>query len=220
MVRAQAGTDAAERMIRLVFGGPEWAGRYDEAELSSSDRPRAPLPRSPRAEREWRVSRALAARLRRECRVSPDSPVMLSHSAGHALVALAPPGVRIGVDLERCRPRDVAALAQWVCSSDERQALAEQPSGEGRLRLFYLLWTLKEALVKAADLAFPADMARVGLRWRDGEPVLVAPAGRWRAEVHALGQEWVAAVVWDGEAALDGSDWKTERIGAWDARLQ
>ena len=114
-------------MIKLVFGGPEWADRYDESSLSEKDQPRARESRSLRAECDWRVSRALLAWLRQASPLELAGGVAsLSHSHGHALVAMAAAGMRLGVDLEQRRPRNITGLAQWVCSANEQRQLAEQ----------------------------------------------------------------------------------------------
>ena len=181
-------------MFRIKCADLSWEALYDPDTLSANDRARAALPRAPRAQRDWRVSRALAAALRCEAGVSADAPVALSHSQGHALAALAPPGWRVAVDLERCRPRDVTALAQWVCSPAEQAALAALPEGVERLEAFYVLWTLKESLLKAAGLPFPAGMAQVGVDPADD--TLRAPGDGWHARVWRLPGDWIAAAVW------------------------
>ncbi|THF62760.1 4'-phosphopantetheinyl transferase superfamily protein [Pseudothauera rhizosphaerae] len=157
------------------------------------------MPRAARAERDWRVSRALAAWLRRQAGLAADAPVSLSHSRAHALAADAPQGFALGVDVELCRPRDAGALAQWVCTPAERALLDGVADAAARLEYFYVLWTLKEALLKAAGLDFPAGMATVGLR-PAGEgcagTVLRAPPGAWEAAVCGLPDGWIAAVAW------------------------
>ncbi|WP_086067798.1 4'-phosphopantetheinyl transferase family protein [Bordetella genomosp. 8] len=128
----------------------------------------------------------------------------LSHSGGHAIVAVAPAGWQVGVDLEALRPRDTARLAPWCCSEEEAGALASGAVDADRLRAFYLLWTLKESFIKAAGLAFPADMRRVGLTgaglpgaglswagWR-----LRAPGSRWRAWSAIVDDAWMVSVAW------------------------
>ncbi|MGN6578952.1 MAG: 4'-phosphopantetheinyl transferase family protein [Bordetella sp.] len=187
--------------VVLGWAAPESAAHYDPASLRPEDSARIDQPRGARAERDWRASRALLASLPRGSRVAS-----LSHSQGHALcVALAPDGpqLRLGVDLERIRPRDVAALGRWVCNAGEQQALAALSAEPARqLDYFYMLWTLKEAFVKAAGLDFPMDMQRVGL---DGGPqgalILRPPMGAWGALLLRLEPDWMAALVWEGAAA-------------------
>jgi 4'-phosphopantetheinyl transferase len=72
----------------------------------------------------------------------------LSHSGGLALVAVAPGGFEVGVDVERHKPRrDLARLAaRWLPAADAA-AVAEAP-GAARERVFYAAWTRHEARVK------------------------------------------------------------------------
>jgi len=187
-------------MIELCLGTPTWQCRYEPEDLCDADRARLPVARAPRAERDWRVSRAAGSALRRAAGAGRNAPLALSHSNGHALVALAPAGWALGVDLERCRSRDVDALAGWVCTAEERRALMAHADAAARLQYFYVLWTLKESLLKAAGLAFPAGMAQVGLA-QAGTPaaVLRAPQGHWQAMAWRLPQDWVAAAAWRPE---------------------
>jgi hypothetical protein len=82
----------------------------------------------------------------------------LSHSDGLALVAVAPGGTKVGVDVEQLRPRrDLARLAKrWLPAADA-DAVAAAADGE-RERLFYAAWTRHEARVKCtgAGLGGPA----------------------------------------------------------------
>ncbi|WP_255444366.1 4'-phosphopantetheinyl transferase superfamily protein [Achromobacter sp. LC458] len=169
---------------------------YRVQDLSENDALLAPARSGPKAREDWRVSRALLHDVRRS---TPAGGVTsLSHSGGHAVCARAPDGWAVGADLERLRTRDFAALAAWVCSKEEAVALAAL-EGPAQCHRFYLLWTLKEALIKAAKLAFPADMATVGLA-RDGDGTwrLRAPPGPWQAASWMVGDAWMASVVWQG----------------------
>lgn len=214
--------------IIVAFGDASWSSRYRVEDLSRADRARAHAPRAPRADQDWRVSRALAAWLRGQAGVAADAPVSLSHSRAHALVAHGPPGLALGVDLERCAPRDVPALASWVCTDAERRMLHEARDPAARLERFYLLWTLKEALVKAAGLEFPADMALVGLDTpteSGGHVRLRAPQGLWRAATWRLPGDWVASAAWRfacaaamstvAEPRWVGSPTPVRVLGAW-----
>lgn len=211
----------------LGWAVPESAAHYDPAALRPEDRARAGQARGARAELDWKASRALLASLPRGSCVKS-----LSHSRGHVLCAASAqdlPGMRMGVDLERIRPRNVADLGRWVCDAAEQQALARLEAGSrGQLDYFYMLWTLKEAFVKAAGLDFPADMHRVGF---DGEPAgalrLRPPAGAWSAMLLRLEPDWMAALVWeDGGAASPRLAWHAgpgaalppcRRLGQWRA---
>jgi 4'-phosphopantetheinyl transferase len=81
----------------------------------------------------------------------------LSHSGALALVAVAPAGTDVGVDVERLRPRrDLRRLAErWLPAAD---AVTVATAGEDeREAVFYAAWTRHEARVKCtgAGLAGP-----------------------------------------------------------------
>lgn len=152
--------DASRLSLSLWWADEGAVGAYRTQALSPEDAARAAAIRSPKATRDWRVSRALLQCVR-EAMPAPHT-LSLSHSGGRALCARAPADWAVGVDLERMRPRATAALADWICDEPER-AWLRQADGAVRLERFYLMWTLKEAFVKAAGLDFPADMAAAGL---------------------------------------------------------
>ena len=135
----------------------------------------------------------------------------ISHSGGHGLLAVAPEG-RIGVDVEeRALQRDLGALASAVFTPDEQAELAEA-GGFRRTRLFYRLWTIKEALIKALGTGFQLDPAgfevppamRRGVTAGDFRfPHL--PAVAWRVE--NLGNEhFAAAVAHERDPASDATN--------------
>lgn len=179
--------------LLIWWADPSAASSYGVEHLSADDAVRAPAIRSGKAQRDWKVSRALLHHAR-SARPDPGA-ASLSHSGGHALLATAPPGWKVGVDLEAIRPRNVDGLAQWVCSPAERDHLAALPE-DARLLCFYQLWTLKEAFIKAAGLDFPADMASVGLDPMRPGRSLRSPPGNWRACSYRAGDGWMASVVW------------------------
>lgn len=80
----------------------------------------------------------------------------VSHSGNHGLVAYAPTG-RLGVDIEERDPRrDLSLLIDTVLGPEERTALA-LTQGQARTHLFFKLWTLKEAVLKALGEGFALD---------------------------------------------------------------
>jgi len=186
----------------IAWADPSVAASYRTANLNGQDAARATLPRSTRAQRDWQVSRALLHDVRT---TTGDQVYSLSHKHGHAVCAAAPAGWRVGMDLERIKPRDVARLADWVCTPQERRMLADLDDHR-RLAHFYMLWTLKEAFIKAADLAFPADMIRVGLAAGEaGSATLRAPPGQWQACAWRLEPDWMVSVVWQAPTATGPS---------------
>jgi hypothetical protein len=72
----------------------------------------------------------------------------LSHSGGLALVALAPGGIDVGVDIERIKDRrDLARLAaRWLPDCDAVAVAAVPPADQAAV--FYPAWTRHEARVK------------------------------------------------------------------------
>ncbi len=73
----------------------------------------------------------------------------VSHSGRHGLIATALHGW-LGVDVEERAPgRDMTGIGSMVYGPRERQLL-ELAEGAQALHLFYRIWSLKEALIKAA----------------------------------------------------------------------
>ena len=122
----------------------------------------------------------------------------LSHSGQHGLIALAPQG-RLGVDVEeRVARRDLDELSEAVFGPHERSAFAAT-RGCDRVQLFFRLWTIKEALIKALGMGFSFDVSQFEV-----PPVLYQgrmsifcfpqlPAVRWRVEY--LGNEDFSAAI-------------------------
>ncbi len=82
----------------------------------------------------------------------------VSHSGRHGLIAIAPQG-RIGVDVEeRVAHRNMDLLIQGVFGKTEQAELASA-QGYGKLHLFFRLWTIKEALIKAHGMGFALDVS-------------------------------------------------------------
>ena len=116
----------------------------------------------------------------------------LSHSTGHGLIAFASrerPRRRLGIDAEVRRPgRDFDGIAGVVFGAEERAALAAA-GGEDKVRLFYRLWSLKEALIKALGTGFSLHPSRFEV-----PPAMIRetnsgvfrfphlPADRWRLD--------------------------------------
>ncbi|MYE36870.1 MAG: 4'-phosphopantetheinyl transferase superfamily protein [Rhodobacteraceae bacterium] len=82
-----------------------------------------------------------------------NASVNLTHSGNHGLVGIAPEG-QLGIDLEVPVERsNVEGIGQMVFTDDEQSELASA-TGKEKLNLFYRLWTLKEALIKALGTGF------------------------------------------------------------------
>ena len=193
----------------LWFADPSAQELFDASALSASDRGRLSF----RREREFKVSRALKAFTHAETRT-----YSLSHSAGHAALLLAPEGMRVGVDLEAVRPRDVLRIARFAFQEREVAAL-EATAESQRDELFYMLWTLKEALGKALQLnlldalrqcVFTRDMNG----WNGSAPTSSA----WSAQVFRARDNFILAAAYVGvsePASLMKWDWPPQRAAEW-----
>ena len=123
----------------------------------------------------------------------------VSHSGKYGLVAFNSEG-RIGVDVEERRVReDLDGLIETVFAPQEQLALSVL-AGEPQLRLFYELWTIKEALVKALGDGHHIDFSEIqappGMRLGEPEGVFRfphLPTLTWRVE--NLGNEAFAAAL-------------------------
>ena len=123
----------------------------------------------------------------------------VTHSGQHGLVAVAPKG-RLGVDIEEGAPRRrLQGLIEAVFSPGE-QAEFEDLDESGKLRLFFRLWTLKEALVKAhgkglsmkvSEIEIPVAMRRGAMSSTCRFPQL--PGATWHLE--NIGTDDFAAAV-------------------------
>ena len=99
----------------------------------------------------------------------------MSHSAGHAALAIGYGMDALGVDLEHTRPRPFADLLSAFARPEE-EAWWQQSPDPGQA--FYRLWTLKEALFKAQSAdAEPRGLIALGLRRPVGTGVASAGPG-------------------------------------------
>jgi 4'-phosphopantetheinyl transferase len=94
----------------------------------------------------------------------------LSHSGELALVAVAS-GTEVGVDVEQVLPlADLWSLARRVLGAAESEALRGQPPAR-QLEEWYLAWTRKEAVLKAAGRGLEVDPRDVQMLAPDYAPV-------------------------------------------------
>lgn len=123
----------------------------------------------------------------------------VSHGGRHGLIILAQRG-RIGVDVEeRLVDRDLDGYIRTLFAPGERSEL-EASKGRDKVELFYRLWTLKEALVKAAGDGLTLDTCdfEIPLAMIHGESdgefsFPGTPSTRWRLE--NIGNERFAAAI-------------------------
>ena len=125
----------------------------------------------------------------------------VSHSGRHGLMAFSHRD-GLGVDVEERLPRrDLDGIGSKVYGPSERQALAAA-TGAQKVHLFYRLWSLKEALIKALGTGFSLNPSRFEVPG----PVLEgarssdfrfphSPEYPWR--LHDLGEpRFAAALAW------------------------
>ena len=141
--------------------------------------------------REFRVSRALKARFKKR------GKFCISHKSayGKTIVAVGFARQKFGLDLEILKPRNFAAASEFCFNAFERELLAAADESEKAL-VFYKIYTIKEALIKARYLGFYA-LARVGLaRGADGEVLALDERGRaWSHKSYILEGEILISLV-------------------------
>ena len=83
----------------------------------------------------------------------------VSHSGQHGLIAIAAHD-GIGIDVEeRVAQRDLEGIGSLVYGPVERRLLAAA-AGREKVHLFYRLWSMKEALIKAIGAGFALSPSR------------------------------------------------------------
>lgn len=193
----------------LWLADPSAQQLFDASALSAADRAR----RSLRREREFQVSRALKAFTKADALTHS-----LSHSAGHAALLIAPPGMRVGVDLEAVRARDVLRIARFTFHEQEVAAL-EAAAEHERDELFYVLWTLKEAMGKALQLNLMDALrhcvfTRGARGWSGDAPTSSA----WSAQVFRTPANFILAAACVGVSEpppLEMWEWPPQRAAEW-----
>ncbi|MYA89629.1 MAG: 4'-phosphopantetheinyl transferase superfamily protein [Boseongicola sp. SB0662_bin_57] len=131
----------------------------------------------------------------------------VSHSGRHGLIALAPEG-RIGVDVEeRSTKRNLDVCIRLLFAPDER-AEFETVCAQDKVKLFYRLWTLKEAMIKAVGAGLSIDTAKFEIPLamvRGGKSGIFrfpdTPAVAWRLE-NIGNAEFAAAIAHEHDEAL------------------
>lgn len=119
----------------------------------------------------------------------------LSHSGARALIGTAP-AAPIGVDVEVIRPiPDAGQIARMHFAADEAAALLALPP-DAVERVFYGLWTRKEALVKALGTGLSLPLDRFSVTLPPAPPRLLrwAGAGGWTLEEIDVDPDYAATV--------------------------
>ena len=123
----------------------------------------------------------------------------ITHTGQHGLIAVSD-GCRLGIDAEvRREGRDFDGIGEQVYGENELSLLKVR-AGPAKARLFYRLWAMKEALIKAIGTGFslspskfevPAEMLRDAREGLFRFPHM--PACAWHLE--NLGEERFAAAI-------------------------
>ena len=154
------------------------------------------------APREWRFDRVADGKPALAGGRAPLPSFSLTHGAGMVACAIAPPGVAVGVDVERVDRRvDYERLASRFFAPPEIAALA---SLDDRMRCerFFDLWTLKEAAVKALGRTLLPLLPSIAFEIREqpggaaicGRGPLFADRARWTFALHTLETDYRLAV--------------------------
>ena len=130
----------------------------------------------------------------------------LSHSEQRAVLAISV-AAEVGIDLERERPIEHVDLAKRYFHPNEVAAITASHDETEQRRAFFLIWTLKEAIVKAlgTGLSTPLDSFEVAIG--TSTPGLAfapegAPQTWWLHAAMADGYCWALAVPGVGEVEL------------------
>lgn len=197
---------------------PDAANHFEPSRLSDSDNDEWTAIRTPRRRIDWASSRALLDAVP----VGADRRSSLSHSHGHAALAVVADSVAVGVDVEWLAPRDFVAIANFAYAAAEAAHLATLGDPANVRATFYQFWTLKEAFAKALRLPL-ADALR-GCCFVDpsGARRAVIPTSRpWRAMVFAPRPQLRLAVAFVTESAttlpeaLSTMEWPRPRGREW-----
>ncbi len=109
----------------------------------------------------------------------------VSHSGPHGLIALAAREA-LGVDVEERLPRrDLDGIGSLVYGSGERRLLA-RAEGHDKVHLFFRLWSMKEALIKALGSGFSLSPSRFEVP----EPMLQGARSSLFRFPHASSESW------------------------------
>ena len=82
----------------------------------------------------------------------------VSHSGKNGIIAFSPEG-RLGVDVEDLAPQSNMGLLAEAAFTTSEQAALGSIDGTEKLRLFFRIWTIKEALIKAVGMGLSLDMS-------------------------------------------------------------
>ena len=132
----------------------------------------------------------------------------LAHSHDSALIAVAR-GREVGIDLERIRDNvESLKLAERFFSPGELEHLRHLPTDQAN-RLFFTLWTSKEAYLKARGTGLSLGLDRFEVRLVPEEPMArVRLLGESREHENYLVRILSLGPDYAGAVAAEGEDWR------------
>ena len=197
---AQALLSDDERARQRSFVSPELRRRFGAARAGLRTLLGRHLDRDPR-------SLAFATNEFGKPRLAGDGQVHfnLSHCEERAVLAVS--DAEVGIDLERDRPIEHVDLARRYFHANEVAAITASRDEAEQRRAFFLVWTLKEAVVKAlgTGLSTPLDSFEIAIGTSTPR-LAIAPEGApqtwWLHAAMANGYCCALAVPGVGEVEL------------------
>lgn len=104
-----------------------------------------------------------------------EATISLSHRAGRAICAIAPPGVKLGCDLEAVEEHSAAFLADYFTRT-EQYLISSSAKGEQAVATA-LLWSAKESALKALHEGLRLDTRAVSVSIERSQ---LGDSGEWR----------------------------------------
>jgi len=127
--------------------------------------------------------------------------VSLSHSEDWMLLAVSRMH-RLGVDIERIDPdADVVRLAQRFFTTDEAATLSVLPEDEA-LRVFFRIWTRKEAVLKGLGGGVPSRLRAVSVGAGEGRQVVRIGVSDWTLHDLAAPADYATTLAVRGDATI------------------
>ncbi len=113
---------------------------------------------------------ALWQHARESCGLPQNAPFNLSHSGHYALcsVQVQGEGAQVGCDVQKIGPYGEGVAKRFFCP-EEYGHIQAQESEEGRRKLFFRYWTLKESFIKATGKGMAIDLGSFCFSMKDRE---------------------------------------------------